>query len=94
MQHTTDSYKESISSLDWIDAYNMYRLHQAWEDNLKLKNSQSCKSRKVKYFLRTKLHAAECTIQSFSGLIIETFMKTITASRWIIEDAWRWIKKL
>ena len=47
----------------------------------------SSKSRKVKYILGTKLHAAKYLIQSSSGLITENFMKTIIAYRLLIESA-------
>ena len=74
--------------MNWIDAY-MFMLHQAQENNLKLKNGQPCKRREVKNILWTKPRATKCVIQSFSSLIIEKFMKTI---RCIIEDAWRCLK--
>ena len=91
MELTIGSFKESASSLDWIDAYNIYMLHQAWGNNLKIKNSQPCKSWKVKNIHVTKPHAAKCVVQSFSSLIIQKFMKTIITYGWITVDAWKWI---
>ena len=65
----------------------MYVSHQAYQNNLKLKNSQLCKSRKEKKYPLNKLHAVKCVIQSFSSVITENFMKTIIVYRWTIEDA-------
>ena len=38
MKLAIDSFQESASSLDWIDAYNIYMLHQG--NDLRFKNSQ------------------------------------------------------
>ena len=56
-------------------------------NNLKLKNSQPCKSRKVKNILLTDIHAAKCVTQRISSVITEKFMKTFIAYGWIINDA-------
>ena len=41
---TTGSCEKSTSPLDLMDKHNMYMLHQAWENNLKLTKSLPCKN--------------------------------------------------
>ena len=66
MQLTIGSFTGSTNSLGWMDACNIYILYQAYENNLKLKNSQPSKSQKGENILRTKLPAVKYLIQSFS----------------------------
>ena len=89
MQLTLASFKESTSSLDWIDPYHITDQDKETIWNSRIVNL--CQSRKVKNILWTKLHTAKCLIQIFSNLTFWKFMETSTAYRWIIEDSWRWI---
>ena len=57
---TTGSCEKSTSPLDWMDKHNMYMLHQAWENNLKLTKSLPCKNWKVENNLLTKFQATKC----------------------------------